>query len=71
MTTPHVDEEHELVFTVRVRSYGRKSQCVRNTGIAIARALYQALGDRFTMVDHKSRPIIFDPDAHDWGFGEN
>lgn len=67
---PHIDEEHELVFTVRVRSYGRKSKCVNDTGQTLARILYQAFGDRFEMVDHKGRPITVDPDAHDWGFGE-
>ena len=71
MVKPLAEQEHELVFTVHVRSYGRKEQCVRRVGKTIAKALYLAFGDRFTMVDHKRRPIDFDPDAHDWGFGEN
>ena len=65
------EEEHELTYTIRITSYGHKDKCVRNVGMTVAKALYLAFGDRFTMTDHKDRPIRFDPDAHDWGFGEN
>lgn len=71
MHAPHADQEWDLRYTVYVRTTGNdKKQRVAAVGMTIAKALYLAFGDRFRMVDHRSEPIIFDPDAHDWGFGE-
>ena len=68
--TTVADQENELRFTIYVQAYGDKAKCVRSIGQTLAKTLYTVFGSRFRIVDHKSQPIEFDKDKHDWGFGE-
>ncbi len=56
-------QENDLRFTIHVKTYGEKRKCVRDVGLALSRALYLQFGDRFTIVDHRSQPISYDPGA--------
>lgn len=62
--------EHEIIFTIHVKTYGVKERCVRSVGKTLAKILYLSFGDRFTLFDHRNRSVAYDPKAHDWGFGE-
>ena len=65
------EAEHELRYTLYVKTYGFKNHCVKAVGQTLARSLYTLFGDRVRLVDHRSQPIVFDPDAHDFGLGES
>lgn len=67
---PKPEEHHELRFTIYITTFGHKAKCVRDIGHTLCRILHTAFGNRFRIVDHRSQPIDFDPDAHDWGMGE-
>ena len=62
--------EHEIQFTINVKTYGVKERCVRMVGQTLAKMLYLSFGDKFTLTDHRNRVVAYDPKAHDWGFGE-
>ena len=70
--TPQFNEqENELRFTLYVTTYGKKSKCVRDIGHALSRMCYLTFGNRYKLVDHRSQPIEYSPDDHDWGLGES
>lgn len=64
------EQENELRFTIYISSYGNKAKCVRDVGRTLCRILQTAFGDRVRVMDHRSKPVQFDPDAHDFGMGE-
>jgi hypothetical protein len=64
------EQEHELQFTVYITTYGRKVKMVKDSGRFLAATLHQAFGDNVRIVDHRLRPVKFDPNAHDYGTGE-
>ena len=64
------DDEHEIRWTIYVKTYGHKAKCVRSIGQTLARVLYTAFGDNFRLVDHRSQLVEWDKNKHDWGFGE-
>ena len=67
----HMKEgQHEIRFTLYVDTFGDKNKCVKDSGRFLSAALYQVFGDKFRLMDHRSRPVDFDPDAHDFGTGE-
>jgi hypothetical protein len=43
---------------------------VKDSGRFLASTLHQAFGDNVRIVDHRLRPVKFDPNAHDYGTGE-
>jgi len=70
MKEPDGEDEYLLHYMVYVTAYGQKQKCIRDTGMTLAKMLHAAFGDRVRIVDHRSRPITFDPDRHDFGLGE-
>ena len=71
MVEDPTDAQHELLFRVYIPSYGRKARQVDRVGRILARVLNQAFGPGFHITDHRSRPVDFNPDAHDFGLGES
>jgi hypothetical protein len=64
------EETHELRFIVYVTTYGTKPKMVKDTGRVLSKMLHETFGDRFRVVDHRSNPVIWDAEAHDFGLGE-
>ena len=64
------EEELELRYTIYVKTYGTKAKCVRDIGHVLCKMLYSQFPGRFRIADHRSQPIEYDPDAHDFGVGE-
>jgi hypothetical protein len=65
------EDTYMLRYTVYISAYGQKQKCIKDTGMTLAKMLHTAFGDnRVRIVDHRSRPIVFDPDRHDFGLGE-
>lgn len=71
MTDLDNDDTHDIRFSVHVTGYGKKPALVKSIGKVICKELYLQFGDRLRVLDHKSREIPYDPNAHDWGLGEN
>lgn len=71
MTDLDHDDEHDIRFSVRIKSYGQKPALVRSIGKALCRELYLQFGSRLTVTDHRGRVITFNPNEHDWGLGDN
>lgn len=65
------EDEHDLRFTVYVRSFGKKAKCVNDIGLTLSRVLWTEFGDKYKLTDHRSRLVEFNPKAHYWGLGEN
>ena len=64
------EENHKLKFTIEIDSYGKKSKRVKDVGGSLCKILYIAFGPKFRVFDHKNREMTYDPDAHDFGYGE-
>jgi len=66
-----MESDHELRYTIYVKTYGDKAKCVKDIGQTLCRILRLAFGERVRVVDHRSKPVQFDPEARDFGQGES